>query len=236
MGGFENRGAELGGGLAVTGNYPGQGAHAGRTARDLEQALALIPGRHRLNLHACYAETGGASVERNEIGPEHFQTGSTGPKRRASASISIRRTSRIRRPRTASRSRIATPAIRRFWIEHGIACRRIGAALGKALGTPCVTNVWIPDGYKDTPADRSRPARATRRFARRDLRRSRSTRRHQLDAVEAKLFGIGSESYVVGSHEFYLGYAITRKKLLCLDAGHFHPTESIADKISSVLL
>ena len=127
------------------------------------------------------------------------------------------------------------PAIRRFWIDHGIASRRIGAAIGKALGTPCITNVWIPDGCKDNPMDRKRP--------RHRLAESLDAvfaepidRRYNRDSVEGKLFGIGSESYVVGSHEFYFGYALSRQKLLCLDAGHYHPTEGVADKISAVLM
>jgi L-rhamnose isomerase len=124
--------------------------------------------------------------------------------------------------------------IREFWVGHGIACRHIGAAMGKALGTPCVTNVWIPDGYKDTPVDRKGPrARLLRSLD--EMFAESIDPAHNLDAVEGKLFGIGSESYVVGSHEFYLGYAISRKKLLCLDAGHYHPTESLADKVSAVL-
>ena len=127
------------------------------------------------------------------------------------------------------------PAIRRFWIDHGIASRRIGAAIGKALGTPCITNVWIPDGCKDNPMDRKRPRHLLAEsldavFA------EPIDRRYNRDSVEGKLFGIGSESYVVGSHEFYFGYALSRQKLLCLDAGHYHPTEGVADKISAVLM
>jgi L-rhamnose isomerase len=140
-------------------------------------------------------------------------------------------------PKAADGFTLAHPdaGVRRFWIEHGVACRRIGEAIGRALRTPCVTNVWIPDGYKDTPVDRRAPRRRLAEsldavFA------EEIDSRFNLDAVECKLFGIGSESYVVGSHEFYLGYAITRKKLLCLDAGHFHPTEVISDKISSILM
>jgi L-rhamnose isomerase len=128
----------------------------------------------------------------------------------------------------------ADDAIRRFWVRHGVACRQIGAAIGQALGSPCVTNFWIPDGYKDTPADRKSPReRLTRSLD--EIFAPVISPAHNLDAVEGKLFGLGSESYVVGSHEFYLGYAITRKKLVCLDAGHYHPTESLADKISAVL-
>ena len=125
--------------------------------------------------------------------------------------------------------------IRRFWIEHGIACRRIGDAMGRRAGSPCVTNVWIPDGYKDTPADRLTP-RLILRESLDEMFAPRFDRKHLLDAVESKLFGIGSESYVVGSHEFYLAYAIRRRILLCLDTGHFHPTEQVSDKLSSVLV
>jgi L-rhamnose isomerase len=125
--------------------------------------------------------------------------------------------------------------IRRFWVEHGIACRRIGAAMGQALGTPCVTNVWIPDGMKDVTIDRKSPRLRLQQSLDEMFAESLDPA-HNLDAIEAKLFGIGSETYVPGSHEFYLGYAVRNRKLLCLDAGHFHPTETIADKISSVLL
>jgi L-rhamnose isomerase len=139
-------------------------------------------------------------------------------------------------PKAADGFTLAHPAahIRRFWIEHGIRCREIGAAMGKAIGTPSVTNVWIPDGYKDIPADRHSPRERLTESLDAIFRKPLSPKLN-LDAVEPKLFGLGSENYVVGSHEFYLGYAITRRKLLCLDAGHYHPTESIADKVSSVL-
>jgi L-rhamnose isomerase len=125
-------------------------------------------------------------------------------------------------------------AIRQFWIDHGIACRHIGAAIGSALGKPCVTNVWIPDGFKDIPIDRRAP-RERLTVSLNEVFAEPLNPEHNLDAVESKLFGIGSESYVVGSHEYYLGYAIKNKKLLCLDAGHYHPTEVISDKLSAVL-
>ncbi|MGD8857215.1 MAG: L-rhamnose isomerase, partial [Chloroflexota bacterium] len=125
--------------------------------------------------------------------------------------------------------------IRRFWIEHCVACRKIGAHFGRELGTPAVTNIWIPDGYKDTPVDRSSP-RARLKDSLDQILSEPVDQQFNLDAVESKLFGIGSESYVVGSHEFYLGYATEQQILLCLDAGHYHPTETIADKISSSLL
>jgi L-rhamnose isomerase len=125
-------------------------------------------------------------------------------------------------------------AKRKYWVRHGVACRRIGAAIGKALGSACVTNVWVPDGYKDTPADRAGPRAILDKSLNEVFAEPIDPKVH-LDAVEGKLFGIASESYVVGSHEFYLGYALKHNKLLCLDAGHYHPTETIVDKISSVL-
>ena len=234
VGGFEQLQTGLGGGLAVTGNYPGKARTPDELRADLEMALSLIPGRHRLNLHASYAETGGRRVDRNELAPEHFQNWIAW----AGANnlcLDFNPTF-FSHPKAADGFTLAhrDPAIRRFWVEHGVACRRIGEAMGKALGTPCVTNVWIPDGYKDTPADRRGPRE--RLAASLDaIFHAPISPKFNLDSVEPKLFGLGSESYVVGSHEFYLGYAITRKKLLCLDSGHYHPTESIADKLSSVL-
>ena len=234
VGGFEKSGVALGGGLAVTGNHPGKARTPDELRADLEHALALIPGRHRLNLHACYLDAP-AKVERNELRPEHFQPWIDWAKGRG-LGLDFNPTF-FSHPKAADGFTLAhrDVGIRRYWIEHGIACRRIGAAMGRALGTPCVTNVWIPDGFKDTPADRLAP-RQRLADSLDQIFAEELDPQHQRDAVEAKLFGIGSESYVVGSHEFYLGYALSRKKLLCLDAGHFHPTETIADKISALLL
>jgi len=234
VGGFENMGSELGGGLAVTGNYPGKARTPDELRGDFLKAVSLVPGRHRFNLHACYAETGGKKVDRDELRPEHFKNW-----------ISWARANRLgmdfnqtyfAHPKAADGFTLAHPdkGIRRFWIEHGIRCREIGAAFGKALGKTCLTNLWIPDGMKDTPADRRAP-RERLAEALDHVFAKKIDPRLNVDSVEPKLFGIGSESYVVGSHEFYLGYAVSRKKLLCLDAGHYHPTESIADKISAVL-
>lgn len=234
VGGFENRGLGLGGGLAATGNYPGKARNPDELRADVDMALSLIPGKHRFALHASYAETNGRRVERNQLEPRHFKgwidwaesqgfgldfnpTFFSHPKATDGFTLSHR-----------------DKGIREFWIEHGIACRKIGAAMGKALRRPCVTNVWIPDGYKDLPADRKAP-RARLLESLDDIFKETISPKLNLDSVEPKLFGIGSESYVVGSHEFYLGYAVSRKKLLTLDSGHYHPTESIADKISSVL-
>ncbi len=234
VGGFESAGAELGGGLAVTGNYPGKARNADELRADLDKALSLIPGRHRLNLHAMYAETGGKRVERNDIAPEHFSRWVGWAKERR-LGLDFNPTF-FAHPKAASGFTLAhaDDGIRRFWVEHGIACRKIGAHFGRELGSPCITNVWIPDGYKDTPADRKTPRERLRRSLD-EVFAEPIDPRYNRDAVEPKLFGLGSEAYVVGSHEFYLGYAISRKKLLCLDAGHFHPTETIADKISAVL-
>jgi L-rhamnose isomerase len=230
--GFENLRAESG--SQATGNYPGKARSPKELRQDLEQALKLLPGKHRLNLHARYAESGGESVDRNALLPEHFQ-GWIDWCREQKLGLDFNPT--FFAHRLADEGWTLShpdPHVRGFWIEHGMACRKIGAEMGRQLGTPTVTNVWIPDGSKDSPIDRKGP--------RERLLQSLDAVFSELfedsvllDAVESKLFGIGSESYVAGSHEFYLGYAITRQKIYCLDAGHFHPTENIADKVSSLL-
>ena len=234
VGGFEADGSQLAGGLAVTGSYPGKPRNADELRRDLDVALELIPGRHRLNLHAIYAETNSRRVERNELSADHFVRWIDWAKA-AGLGMDFNPTF-FSHPKAADGFTLShcDDGIRRFWIEHGIACRRIGAAFGRSLNSPCVTNVWIPDGWKDTPADRRAP-RERLRSSLDTIFAERIDPEHNLDAVESKLFGLGSESYVVGSHEFYLGYAIANGKLLCLDSGHFHPTETISDKISAVM-
>jgi len=233
VGGFENPGRGLSGGIMITGNYPGKARTADELRRDLDQAYRLIPGTHRLNLHAIYLESD-ARVERNAIEPQHY-AGWVDWAKANQHGIDFNPTC-FSHPLADSGMTLAHPdeGIRRFWIEHCLASRKIGAYFGHELGTAAVTNLWVPDGMKDTPVDRKTP--------RQRLKESLDCifaevidPRHNLDAVECKLFGIGSESYVVGTHEFYLGYAAENHKLLCLDAGHFHPTEGIADKISSVL-
>ncbi len=234
VGGFESPDAQLsGGGIQATGNYPGKARNADELRADLEQALALIPGTHRLNLHAMYAETGGSPVERNQLEPDHFSRWIDWARDRGMG-MDFNGTY-FSHPMADSGYTLssADSDVRRFWIEHGQVCRRIGAAMGLALGTPCVTNVWIPDGSKDTPVDRKGPRLRLLEALDQVFTEPLDPAVH-LDAVESKLFGLGSESYVVGSHEFYLGYAMRTGKLLCLDAGHFHPTEVISDKISSV--
>lgn len=235
VGGFEETVGELGGGLAATGNYPGKARKADQLRQDLDLAYRLIPGKHRLNLHAMYAETKGQPVPRNEIGPEHFSNWVDWAKANDHG-IDFNPTL-FSHPLAESGFTLSSKdvGIRQFWIEHCIACREIGAYFGKTLGSPCVTNIWIPDGYKDIPADRMKPRELLVESLDKILEKNIDPS-YNRDAVEAKLFGIGSESYVTGSHEFYMGYAITRNIILCLDAGHFHPTETIADKISSLLL
>jgi L-rhamnose isomerase len=235
VGGFESTGEALGGGLAATGNYPGKARTAEELRADLDVAFSLIPGTHRLNLHSMYAETGGARVDRDRLRPEHFSAWVDWAK--ANRHGLDFNPSLFSHPKAASGFTLSSydAGIRRFWIDHCIACREIGASFGQALGTPCVTNIWIPDGYKDLTVDRMAPRRLLVQSLDEVLAEPIDPRLN-LDAVEPKLFGIGSESYVTGSHEFYLGYAITRKILMTLDAGHFHPTETISDKISSLLL
>ena len=235
VGGFESDEGLTGGGIQATGNYPGKARTPEQLRADIDKAMALIPGKHRLNLHALYADYPGKKVDRDVLGPEHFKTWidwARGKKIGMDFNPSF-----FSHPKAADGFTLASrdEGIRKFWVAHGVACRKIGAAFGKALGTPCVTNVWIPDGYKDTPADRKGPREILERSLD-EVFAERIDPKLNLDAVEGKLFGIGSESYVVGSHEFYLGYAIRNQKLLCLDAGHFHPTEGISDKISSVMM
>ena len=232
--GFESPDTELGGGIAATGNYPGKARNADELRCDLDQAYSLIPGRHRLNLHAIYAETGGKKVERNELQPEYFASWVEWAKANDHG-IDFNPTC-FSHPLAESGFTLASydKGVRRFWIEHCIACRRIGEHFGRELGTPCITNIWIPDGFKDSPADRKTP-RLRLKNSLDEVLSVKIDPQYHLDAVESKLFGLGSESYVVGSHEFYLGYAITNDVLLCLDSGHFHPTEVISDKLSAVL-
>ena len=236
VGGFETAGAELsGGGIQATGNYPGKARTIDELRSDIEKALSMIPGNHRLNLHACYLDNGGKFVDRNEITVKHFQSW-----------IDWARTNQLGmdfNPTYFSHEKAddgftlshSDKGIRDFWIEHGIACRKIGAEMGKQLGSTTVTNVWVPDGYKDIPVDRLSPRERLAESLDKIFAEKIDPATH-LDAVESKLFGIGAESYTVGSHEFYMGYAVSRQKLLCLDAGHFHPTEVISDKISAVLM
>ena len=235
VGGFESAEGLSGGGIMATGSYPGKARTADQLRSDLEEAYRLIPGRHRLNLHAMYLESGGKPVDRDQIEPAHFQ-GWIDWARGLGIGIDFNPTF-FSHPKAADGFTLTSrdEALRRFWVEHGRACRKVGEAIGRQLGSACVTNVWIPDGYKDVTIDRKGPRELLKKSLD-EIFAAPLDPAFNLDAVECKLFGIGSETYVAGSHEFYLGYAIRNNKLLCLDAGHFHPTETISDKISSVLL
>ena len=234
VGGFENPGGDLTGGIAATGNYPGKARTADELRKDLDVVYSLLPGSHRLNLHAIYLEAA-SKIERNKIEPRHFSAWKDWAKAN-SHGMDFNPTC-FSHPNSSDGFTLAhrDKAIREFWIEHCIASRKIGEYFGKELGTPAVTNIWIPDGYKDTPADRQTPRRLLLESLDSVLA-EKIDPRYNLDAVEPKLFGLGSEAYVVGSMEFYTSYALTRKILLTLDSGHFHPTESISDKISSLLI
>jgi len=231
--GFESRDSSLGGGIAVTGSHPGKARNPQELREDLDAALALIPGRHRLNLHAIYGEFDGCNIDRNAIEPRHFQGWLDWAQSRRLA-LDFNPTF-FSHPLAESGWTLAhrDRAIRDFWVQHGRRCREIAAFFGRRQGTPSVNNVWIPDGSKDSPADRWAPRRRLedsldRVFA------SKFPHPHLLDAVEPKLFGLGSESYVAGSYDFYATYALRRKIALCLDLGHFHPTEEVFDKISAL--
>ena len=235
VGGFEQSGTGLTGGIQATGNYPGKASTIDELRRDIEKVFSLVPGRHRLNLHACYLDHGGAPVDRNEIETRHFQSWIDWA-RHNGLGLDFNPTY-FSHPLASDGFTLTHPddAVRNFWIEHGIACRRIGADMGRQLGCTTVTNVWIPDGYKDTPFDRTGPRERLTESLDRIFAEPIDPKLH-LDAVEAKLFGIGFESYTAGSAEYYLGYAVSRQKVLTLDAGHYHPTEMISEKISSVLM
>lgn len=233
--GFESPDGDLTGGIQATGNYPGRARSPQELRSDIEFVLSLVGGSHRVNVHACYAEFGkGKKADRDALQPEHFKGWiDWAKKNRLGMDFNPTLFSHPMFNGFSLSSR--DKKIRNFWIRHTIATRRIAAAIGKALGSPCVNNVWIPDGYKDIPADRETPRKILNDALDACFAEALNPK-HMLDAVESKLFGIGAESYTVGSHEFYMGYAVKNQKLLTLDAGHFHPTETISDKLSSCLL
>jgi L-rhamnose isomerase len=235
VGGFETSASGLkGSGLQVTGSYPGKARSVQELRSDLRQAFNLIPGRHRLNLHAMYGEFGDRPVDRNGIEPSHFR-GWVEWARQENLKLDFNATC-FAHPKAAAGFTLSSkdPGIRRFWIDHVKLCRKIAATMGRELQASCLHNLWIPDGTKDVPVDRW-TYRALLKESLDEIFETEYSPLQMKDSLESKLFGIGSESFVVGSHEFYLGYAFTKGKLVCLDLGHFHPTESVADKISAVL-
>ncbi|MFL6557625.1 MAG: L-rhamnose isomerase, partial [Bacillus sp. (in: firmicutes)] len=202
---------------------------------DLEKALSLIPGKHRVNLHAIYAETNGEVVERDQLEPKHFENWVNWAKENG-LGLDYNPTL-FSHPKANDGLTLSHPneEIREFWINHCIGSRKIGEYFGRELGTPALTNIWIPDGYKDIPSDRLTPRKRLKESLDK-IFAVESDENYNLDAVESKVFGLGSESYVVGSHEFYLNYAMKNNKLCLLDTGHYHPTETVSNKISSMLL
>lgn len=233
--GFENieKGVS-GGGLQATGDYPGKARNLDELREDLEQVLGLVPGRHRVSLHAMYGDFGGEAVDRDGIEFRHFESwvewaGENGVGLDFNATM-------FGHTQADSGFTLSSkdPGVRGFWVEHVKRCRGISAEIGKRLGTPCVHNLWVPDGMKDTTVDKS----GYRELLKESLDEIYSVKYspgHLLDSVESKLFGLGSESFVVGSHDFYLGYAVANGLMPCLDTGHYHPTESVADKVSAVM-
>ncbi|AWB44690.1 L-rhamnose isomerase [Paenibacillus sp. CAA11] len=232
--GFLFKDKSLSGGIAVTGSYPGRAGTPEELRQDLEKALSMIPGKHKVNLHAIYADTE-EEVDLDRLEPRHFQRWVDWAKEQ-DLGLDFNPTL-FSHPKAEDGFTLShpDPDIRKFWIEHCKASRKIAEHFGKELGQPCVTNHWMPDGYKDTPVDRLAP-REKLRDSLDEIFKEEISSDYNIDAVESKLFGIGSESYVVGSHEFYMGYAMSRNKAICLDAGHFHPTEVISNKISSILM
>ena len=225
---------ELTGGIQTTGNYPGRATNAEELRADLDKALSLIPGTHKLNLHAIYADTD-EKVELDELEPKHFAKWVEWAKAKGMG-LDFNPTC-FSHPMAETGFTIssADENIRNFWIRHCKACRKIAEYFGKELGQKAVTNFWFPDGYKDIPVDREAPRRRMME-ALDEVFSEQIDEKYTVDAIESKVFGIGVESYTVGSNEFCIGYAVSRNKLPCLDAGHYHPTEVISDKIPSVLL
>ncbi len=236
VGGFEKPDSVLGGGgIQATGNFPGKAKTIKQMRADLDKAMDLIPGKQRLNLHAIYGEFGGELVDRDKIETKHFQGWIDWAKKRG-IGLDFNCTC-FSHPYADDGFTLSSKneKIRKFWVEHTKRCRAIAADMGKQLGTPSVHNIWIPDGMKDTPVDRYN----LRRILKKSLDEIFSVKypkKYLKDSVESKLFGIGSEAMVVGSHDFYVGYAIKNNTLITLDNGHFHPTEQVGDKISSLLL
>ncbi len=234
--GFETPDAELGGGgIAVTGNYPGKARTIDELRRDLAEAYSLIPGKHRLNLHSSYGDFGDRRIDRDQFAPEHFQTWVDWA-RENDLALDFNATL-FSHAKADSGFTLASmdKGIRSFWIEHVKRCREIAAWMGEKLGNPCIHNLWIPDGAKDETVSRMKH-REHLHSSLEEIYGVRHASEHLKDSVECKLFGIGSESFVVGSHEFYLLWALQKGVMVCLDMGHFHPTESVADKLSALLV
>jgi L-rhamnose isomerase len=232
--GFMSPEQELTGGISVTGNYPGKATNIEELRNDLEKVFSLIPGKHKLNLHAIYADTN-EKIDLNEIEPRHYQTWVKWAKKMG-LGLDFNPTF-FSHANSEDGFTLSHPdnEVREFWIEHGKKSRKVAEYFGKELGQTAINNFWVPDGYKDNPIDRISP-RIRLKESLDEIFSDDINPFYSKDAVESKLFGIGAEAYTVGSHEFYMGYGITRNKLISLDAGHFHPTEKISDKLSALAL
>jgi L-rhamnose isomerase len=233
VGGFENPDGELSGGIQATGNYPGKASTIEQARQDYEKVMSLLPGKQRLSLHAIYGDFRSGAVERNEIGPEHFKSWVDWAKEQG---IGLDYNCTLfSHPKAESGFTLSDndPAIRDYWIEHVKKSRDVSEFLGKELNSRCVHNIWIPDGSKDLTVNRFKHRAHLKDSLDKILAETKDPSL-MADAVEAKLFGIGVEAYTVGSHEFYLSYAVAREMMLCLDIGHFHPTEQVSDKVSAV--
>ncbi len=233
--GFEPAAGPLSsGGLQVTGQHPGRARTIEELRLDLAKAFSLIPGSHRLNLHAIYGDFGGKPVERDAVEPAHFKSWVAWA-REKKLNLDFNATC-FAHPRADSGFTLSSPdkETRKFWVEHVKRCRKITSFLGRELKSMSLHNLWIPDGSKDAPVDRWSP-RSRLKESLDEIFQVEYSPTTMKDSLESKLFGLGSESYVVGSHEFYLGYALAKRKMICLDLGHFHPTESVADKLSALL-
>ncbi len=232
--GFETTGTKkMDNAIIATGNHPGAARNGNELRRDAEKTMSLIPGKMRFNLHAIYAEPEGETIERNQLRPDHFFKWMDWSKKNH-VPLDFNPTY-FNHPKAVNATlSSADDQTRRFWIEHGVACRRIAEAMGRNQNGPCIVNHWIHDGAKDAPTDRWSP-RQRLVNALDEILAAEVDTEYCKDAVESKLFGIGSEDYVVGSHEFYMGYGLTRDVMICLDMGHFHPTETIHDKLSALL-
>lgn len=231
--GFENT-VSLSGGIMATGNYPGKAGTPQELMADIEEVLSLLPGKYKINLHAIYAITDG-KVDRDKLEPKHFEKWVEFAKKNG-LGLDINPTL-FSHPLAANSLTLSNPdeKIRRFWIDHCKAMRKIGAYFGKELGITCMNNIWIPDGYKEIPADRLGPRQRLKESLD-EIFSEKYDKKYLIDTVESKVFGIGLEAYTVGSHEFYLNYAAKNDCLCLLDNGHYHPTEMVSDKIPSMLL
>jgi L-rhamnose isomerase len=233
--GFEVKKNALSGGIAATGNYPGKARNAEELRKDLDKALSLIPGKHKINLHAIYAETDGKVVERDELKQEHFRNWVEWAKKNG-LGLDFNPTI-FSHPKASDGLTLSHPnkEIRDFWIRHCIVSRKIGEYFGRELGQTCLTNIWIPDGYKDIPSDRLGPRRRLKESLD-EIFKVEIDKKYNLDCVESKVFGLGAEAYTVGSNEFYLNYAAKNNIISLMDTGHYHPTEVVSDKLSAMLL